>query len=309
MYADLALQQLQCNRQSDGSGGCNPYLWVVLLQIDTDTLGSGTPVAAVYPVDPSAARLVVKAGMKAGDTAITPDEVAYLGVHFRSDAPERDLILIAALLDQHDTSWSAMAAGYAAFLEAAPTEVGKHLLELQDPALKEQAINEITDKINQQVSNAIESKLSWWDKLQIAAHVQTPDRVIASVHQDWEGVAPASAGSFSLDFPSGSAPNLTDDFVLSCRLLVSDDPCEAQAAAVKEFQEAIANIEGRAKQLNSGHGGEPPAQVQAELDQLASEMLKERAKLEDAEIALEKCRKWNVTPVGTGGPVKADPKA
>jgi len=119
-------------------------------------------------------------------------------------------------------------------------------------------------------------------------------------------VSGRKAGSFSLDFPSGSAPNLTDDFVLSCRLLVSDDPCEAQAAAVKEFQEAIANIEGRAKQLNSGHGGEPPAQVQAELDQLASEMLMERAKLEDAEIALEKCRKWNVTPVGlTSGPPAA----
>jgi hypothetical protein len=76
MCADLALEQLQCNRQSDGSDGCHPYLWVVLLRIDDDTLALSPPVATVYPADPSAPRLVVKAGMKAGDAAVVPDQVA-----------------------------------------------------------------------------------------------------------------------------------------------------------------------------------------------------------------------------------------
>lgn len=311
MYADLELVQLQCNRQSDGSGGCNPYLWVVLLRIDDDTLGSSPPVAAVYPVDPSASRLVVQAGMKAGDTAVVPDKVAHLAAHLRTDSVQRNLILIVALLDQRDTSGYAMDAGYGAFVSEAPIALGSRLVELQtpDPVEKAKVIKQVTDQIDAKVNSAISSRLSWWDKLQIFSHLETPDRVIATAHQDWEAIAPASAGSFSLDFPNGTAPNLTDDFVLSCQLLVNVDPCEAEVAAVKEIQQAIANIEGRTKELNSGQVHEPPAQIEAELEQLAQEMLDERSKLAAAELALNRCREGIVTPVAPVGPVKNDPGA
>lgn len=311
MYADLELVQLQCNRQSDGSGGCNPYLWVVLLRIDDDTLGSSPPVAAVYPVDPGASRLIVQAGMKAGDTAVVPDMVAHLAAHFRTDSVQRNLILIIALLDQHDTSGTAMDAGYQAFVSEAPIAVGSRLAGLQtpDPTAKAAVIKAITDDIDAKVNNAISSQLSWWDKVQIALHLQTPDRVIATAHQDWEGIAPASAGSFSLHFSSGTAPNLTDDFVLSCQLLVNVDPCEAQVAAVEEIQQAIANIEGRTKELNSGQVHEPPAQIEAELEQLGKEMLDERSKFAVAELALKRCREGIVTPVTPVGPVTNDPGA
>jgi hypothetical protein len=303
MDADLELLQLQCNEQSDGSDGCNPYLWVVLLRIDDDTLGSNPPVAAVYPVDPGAARLVVKAAMKAGDTAVVPDQVAHLAAHIRTDSVERTLILIAALLDQHGTPGAAMAAGWTAFVNAAPTEVGAQLLPLQDPGQKAQAIQTIEAQIKSKVQSAIEGQLSWWDDVEIGLHLETPDRVIATAYQDWEGVASASADSFTLEFAAGS-----DDFALGGQLLVNVDPCEAQAAAVQEIQDAIATIEGRVKELNSGQVHEPPAKIEAELEQLGTDMLQERSKLAAAELALNTCRARTVPPAGPG-PVESELKA
>jgi len=302
MDAYLELQQLQCNQQNDGSDGCNPYLWVVLLRIDDDTLGSNPPVAAVSPADPSAPRLVVKGGMKAGDTAVVPDQVRYLGAHIRTDAAQRNLILITVLLDQRDTPWSAMAAGYSAFLNAAPAEVGSHLLQLQDPAQRDQAIKIITGNINNQVTGAIKAHLGLGDEIEIGLGIEKPDRVIANAFKDWEGVGLTSAGSFSLDFADAS-----DGFVLGCQLRVSVDPCELQVAAVEGLQRAIANIEGRAKELINGQVHETPAQVEAELEQLRLERLQEEAKLSAAEAALAKCRAE--VHVGPSGPVKTDPKA
>jgi hypothetical protein len=295
MIADLELSQLQCNKQSDGSGGCNPYLWVVLLRIDDDTLGGNPPAAAVFPQDPAAPRIVVEAGMKAGDTAVVPDQVDSLVTDIRTDSVQRNLILIAALLDQHDTSWAAMAAGYQAFVTTAPVAVGAQLLQLQDAALYEQAIQAITSQISNQVKSAIEAQLSWWDKVQIALHLETPDRIIGTAYQDWQSVAASSSGSYPLEITSTSGDIVTDDFVLGCQLAVTVDPCEDQVAAVQGIQQAIANIEGLTKQLTSGQVHEPPAQVETELNQLAAEMIKEREKLAAAEAALDDCRKGVVT--------------
>jgi hypothetical protein len=303
MFADIELQQLQCSNQSDGSDGSNPYLWVVFLRIDDDTLAGNPPVAAEYPQDPSAPRVVVKPGMKAGDTAPIPDVVAHLAAHIRNDSVQKNVILIAALLDQHDTSWDATAAGWSAFVNTAPTAVGAQLLALQDPdpAAKQQAINEIKAQITSAVTSAIEGQLSWWDKVQIRLGWETLDRVIATAYQDWESLT-ASTASFTMEFANGS-----DDFVLDGQLLVTVDPCETQAALVREIQQAIANIEGRTKELINGQSGEPPAEVEQELDQLAGEMLQEQSKLKAAELALNTCRAEHL-PVGPG-PVGSEPVA
>ena len=310
MYADFALQQLQCNQQGDFLLGCNPYLWVVLLRIDDDTLGSNPPVAAVSSLDPDAPRLVIKSGMRAGDTALVPDQVAYLAEHIRTDAAQRNLILITVLLDAHDTPWAAMAAGYSTFRNAAQAEVGSHLLELQspDPQVRQDAIDQITRNINNQVISAIEAHLSEVDKIEIGAGIEVPDRVIANAFKDWEGVGPTSAGGFTLDFVHKTGTGVvTDDFVLSCQLVVNVDPCEAEVGAVRAVQQAIANINGRAKELINGQAHETPVQVEKELEHLEQELLQQEAKLAAAEAALAMCRAK--VPAGPGGPVKTDPGA
>jgi hypothetical protein len=301
MIAALELSQLQCNKQSDGSGGCNPYLWVVLLRIDDDTLNANPPAAAVFPQDPAAPRIVIDAGMKADDAAVVPDQIDLLITDIRTDSVQRNLIMIAALLDQHDTSWSAMAAGYQAFWETAPVAVGAQLLQLKDPAQQAAAIQAIAAQISSKVNTAIEAQLSWWDKLQIYLHLETPDRMIATAYQDWQGVAASSTGSYPLEFTHTSGGAVTDDFVLGCQLVVTVDPCEEQVAEVQACQEAIANIEGRTKQLLGNDPGEPPPQVEKELNQLAAEMIKEKEKLAAADAALDECRKGVVPP----RPVKA----
>jgi hypothetical protein len=74
---------------------------------------------------------------------------------------------------------------------------------------------------------------------------------------------------------------------------------------VQQIQQAIANIEGRTKELTSGQVHEPPAQVEAELERLGQEMLQERVQLAAAEAALTKCRAGVVVPVGPAGPAEA----
>lgn len=303
MYADFALQQLQCNQQSNFIAGSNPYLWAVLLRIDDQG------IATEYPVDPSAARLVIKENMKAGDTAVVPDQVAYLATHFGTDAARRILILITVLLDARDTPWAAMVAGYSAFLNATPVAVVTHLGELQDPVLRQGAIDEITIAVNNQVLSAIAAQLTTWDEIQIELGQEVPDRVINNAWKAWEGVGPASAGSFSLNFVHKTRDGVvTDDFVLGCRLVVSmDPPCEAQETAVRAVQQAIANIRGRAKEVINGQAHESPGQAEAELEQLEQELLQQEAKLAAAERALMKCRLK--VPVGPDGPVRIGPAA
>ncbi len=107
---------------------------MVLLRIDDDTLNGNPPDAAVFPQDPSAPRLVIQAGMKAGNTAAIPNQINSLVTAIRSDAVQRNMIVIAVLLDQHNTSWAAISAGWEAFINTAPVAVGSHLAQLQDPA-------------------------------------------------------------------------------------------------------------------------------------------------------------------------------
>jgi hypothetical protein len=303
MLADLQLQQLQCSQQSDGSGGSNPYLWVVLLRIDDDTLNGNPPDAAVFPQDPSAPRAVIQAGMKAGDSAAIPDQINSLVTAIRSDAVQRNLIVIAVLLDQHDTSWAANSAGWEAFISTAPVAVGSHLVQLQDPAQQGLAIQAIGSQISAAVASAVESQLSDWDKVQIYLGLETLDRMIAFGYDVWENVGTATSGGFSLQIASGS-----DNFTLTGQLVVTDDPCQEQVSEVQAIQEAINNIEGRAKELNSGQVHEPPAQVEKELEQLATEMIQEQGKLKAAELALNACRQGVVTPIGNA-PVGSELKA
>jgi hypothetical protein len=303
MLADLQLQQLQCKQQSDGSNGCNPYLWVVLLRIDDDTLNASPPDAAIFPQDPSAQRLVIQTAMKAGDSAAVPGQINSLVTAISDTSVHRDLIVIAVLLDQHDTSWAAITAGWEQFISTTPAAVGSQLLQLQDPAQQAQAIQAVSNQITTAVTSAIEGQLSWWDKVQIGLGLEKLDRVIAFAYDDWEGVGTATSGPFSLQFTSS-----TDNFTLNGQLVVTDDPCQLQVAEVQAVQQAIYNIEGRAKELDSGDVNEPPAEVEAELEELAKEMIQERAKLTAAENALNACRAGVVSPIGNA-PVSSQPKA
>ena len=289
MLINIEFQQLRCISESDDDGA-QPYLWTELLQIDDDTIASGAPVfAADHPPSPVGARVVIKEQMKAGDSALIPDLLARLNARFRSDPPplvRRDLILVAVLLDQRDTPGSAIVAGYDAFLSELPSEVAKSLLALSETSGAEQdaVIKTIEDAVETQVDAAIADKIGALDKAGVWLGIESPDRTIGTGHMLFE--QENASRPFTLRFQSDAG----DDFELDAQLRVTIDPCEDELVLVESMQAAVANMEGRAKQLANAHGGEPTPQDEQEMEQLRQQLLAERAKLKSAQEALERCR-------------------
>ena len=130
VIVSIELQQLRCRAESD-SNGSQPYLWVERLQVDDDTLSSTALVASVaWPPPPAGAQVVIHEGMRAGQSAPIPDLLARLGAQFRPGQRTRDLIIVAALWDRRDTPFSAVLAGYEAFLPEVRDAVAANVLAL-----------------------------------------------------------------------------------------------------------------------------------------------------------------------------------
>jgi hypothetical protein len=229
--------------------------------------------------------------MQAGDTALIPDDLAHLAARFRSDPPplqRRDLILVAVLLDQHDTPGAAIDAGYEVFEDDLPDEVASQLLALSSPdsTVQDAAIQTIQTDLQNKVDAAIQAKLSVLDEV-----FDTQDRTIGFDHVVFEQVA--ASQSFTLHFQTKAG----DSFAIDARMLMTIDPCEDLIVEVESLQQGIQNAEGALKQLANAHGGEPTAQDEQEMEQTRQALFKLRARLKDAEDQLKQCRE-RIRPVG-----------
>ena len=291
MLTNIELQQLRCVTQKDGGAGANPYLWALLLQIDDDTIATGAPVfVADRTPYPGGTSVVIRAGMKDGESAPIPDLVSHLSARFHSEPPlsRRDLILVALLIDQHDLPGAAVAQGYLMFLEELPAQVTQHLLQLASPdaTVRADAVDAIKHDLTTKISSAMLDALSESDQIAYTLGLKTVDRELGSDFALFAQVDVRASKSFTLEFHSDTG----DDFALDAQLLVTDDPCEDALLLVESLQTAIANAEGAAKQLANAHGGEPTPRQQQEMEQLAKEIRADQAKLKAAEEVLRRCR-------------------
>ena len=107
--AIIVLERLRCNRESDRSGGSEPYIWPVLIWIDDDTLATQALVGVRSPVQ-IYARVVIRNGMRAGQVADIPGSVGTLSVRLDDNQSVRQLILAVALWENDATPESAMTA-------------------------------------------------------------------------------------------------------------------------------------------------------------------------------------------------------
>ena len=306
MLAYVELEQLRCDRQSDGDDGSNPYLWVELLQIDDDTLSSADPVSAISPASPNSEEIVVMPNMHGGDAFGTPDEISHFATRFRSGLSRRELIVVAALWDQRDTPLDAVAAGYDAFLGQVHDSVADHLLELasSDQATVDQAIAEVKSEVHDKVYDAIAEHLSTFDEVQIGLGLENPDRFIDSAFQSWSLAELTDTMGFTLPFKDGDAANPSDQYEVAGELLVQVDPCEDQLLAVDEEAQNIVQIEAAMKQLGQDHHGELTQADEEMLEQLEQELADAKAKLKGLEFALARCRE-GIVPVGPPvGPIE-----
>jgi hypothetical protein len=284
MITSITLDQLSCNTETEG-GGSRPYLWAVLLQVDDQTIASGALVARIgFAPSPTGAQIIIAEGMRAGGTAPVPAPQQRMAAQFDPGQQRRDLILITVLWDQHDLPFDAILAGYDAFLGTSRDAVAANLVALgsDSPEVQQAAIDAVTATVNQQVNDAIEGKLSLVDKLEIKAHLKTPDQVIDSAFAHFAVAEADSASTLSLSFGAGSG----HDYRIDGTFTVTADPCEADLIRIRAAQQAIANTEGALKQLN-GHEG-PAADKQREL--LEEELSTQQSRLAAAEADLSQCR-------------------
>jgi hypothetical protein len=286
MLAYVELGQLRCDRQQNGDGS-NPYLWVELLQIDDDTLASGDPILAIPPASPDAEELVVMENMRGGDAAAIPDDVAHYAMRFRDGQTQRHLIVVAALLDHHDTPLDAVSAGYQAFLSEVDDEVTKELLNLSstDPTTVQAAIDRIKTDVKNKVNDVVEANLSTWDKIQTGLGLETQDNSIDSDFLSTALAEETSTTQFTLTFKSGPDQDPTDLYEVTGELLVKVDPCEDQLLAVDSDANNVNTIKAALKQL--GEQAEPD---EDQMQKLEDELAAAKAKLKAAEQALAQCR-------------------
>src|SRR5262249_4595504 len=131
MAADaiVVLETLHCVQETDESGHSEPYIWPALLWVDDLTLQTPPGVGIAAPALGNA-RIVIKSGMKSGQTADIPLPVSALRV--RLDKPDMTpLFLVVALWENDDTPQAALQAGYSEFVVALPAEIGAQLLPLK----------------------------------------------------------------------------------------------------------------------------------------------------------------------------------
>ena len=129
----------------------------------------------------------------------------------------------------------------------AGTRVAANLAELgsSSPEIQQAAIDAVKTTVNQQVNDAIDEKLSLVFKLEIKAHLKTPDKVIDSAFAHFAVAEADSTSMLSLPFGAGSG----HDYRIDGTFTVIADPCESELIRIRAAQEAIANTEGALKKL------------------------------------------------------------
>ena len=297
--AVVELDQLRCNRESDGDGHSEPYIWPALLQVDDDTLAS--PVLVSIGSAPSAPfRVVVQDDMQAGQAAPIPGgpNMNRLVARFRDGLTRTNLILVVALSESDGTPEHAIDAGFSAFRGELRDAVADHLLELDaakdDPVQLKAITDTIKKRVGDKVDSAIEGDLSGTEKAEIFAGLLGEDDKIGS---DFILFEEMKNQAFTLHFTSDDGNN---DYELDGRLSAIVNPCQAELDRVNIANHTIENIKDALRQL---HNQPENPRTEAKIEQLEADLLAENAELKAAQQAFQACvdRFQTVGETATGG--------
>jgi hypothetical protein len=289
--AFIRLERLHCIRQSDASGGSEPYLWPTLLWIDDTTLTTPELVGVTTPTLGNA-RVVIKGDMRAGQTADIPTSVGILHVRFEDGLTIRRLILAVALWEEDETPTGAMRAGFQAFSRELRAAIAEHLFELSQatPQQEEAIIAAIRSHVTGRVRSAIRNGLTGWQKARVAIGTLNLDDIVGSGFIHFRDIVQRD---IALTFAAGSS----ERYELRGRLDVRPvraDRCQAQVDAVKAAQAVVDDIDKEIKQLQNDLLDASPSEkvfINSEIKRLREEELPAAmAALEEARRALAVCR-------------------
>jgi hypothetical protein len=285
--AVVELNQLRCNKESDGDSHSEPYIWPALLQVDDDTLSS-PGLVSIGNAPNAPFRVVVQDEMQAGQAAPIPagPNMNRLVARFRDGLTQTNLILVVALSESDGTPEHAIDAGFHAFREALRDAVAGHLHQLQAAKDHPDQLKPITDEIQEQVGSqvdaAIDGELSGFEKSEIFLGLLGADDKIGSDFKVFEDMTDQS---FTLHFVGEDGKN---DYELDGRLTAFVNPCQAELDRINIATRTIENIEGALKQERSKQEGK---QDETKIEAMEADLLAERAKLKAARTAFDACER------------------
>lgn len=293
--AIVFFNSLTCNVEDDASGGSEPYIWPVLLLIDNNTLDTPDLVGMARPAAANA-RVTIRSGMRAGETAEIPPAVRRLQMRLEDGLPLQRLVLVVALLEEDETPGKAVRAGFTAFGDALRAGVASRILQLAfaDDADRDFLIEQITEEVEAAVRDAISDALSAFEKARVILGTLNLDDSVGNATLFVDEVGQRA---FSLEFREEGGGAVRQDYRLDGTLQVRPVPvetCPDEVAAVKAAEARVAGVEAMIRstqqELQTAAPGMKPFLV-AEIRRLQREELPEaEAALAAARRALSACR-------------------
>lgn len=307
--AIIILQNLECISQQESvlDVGQDPYIWPVLMWLDSTSLDGTTPLLGE-------SRLILRAGMRPGDIAAIPYPLGTLGHRFEDDSSTNYLMLAVLVWAQQKqfarpsgTPDAAVWAGCKAFSSALPAAVSANFNGLADPTSRQQTIEIIKQSVGDNVRSAISDALSWELKLLIGTGAYQLDFVIGS---DFYVSSDLTAADFTLSMSDASGDSYAVHGGLRVHVPVVD-LCQAQVDQVTAKQKNVDGISGQISQLTGQMQTASPAEkpyIAAQIMLDNNDLVVAQQDLADARAALKTCRDhWakvvGAIPVSPGTPI------
>jgi hypothetical protein len=278
----ITLNTLQCIAESQ-SGGSNPYLWPAMVSIDKTTGnvgGAGIPAANAHNV--------LKQGMKAGDSTTIETTVGVISAVLDNTLANLAVILAVGMFSANQTPDDAVTAGYNAFQTALQAGVQSNLLALisTDPAVVEQAQQEISDKVTAAVTSAISNALSALQKVEIGLGTRTLDSTIGNGSTSFLNLA-------NTDFTlSIGKPNAANYYEISGSLTAAAVLCADQRTALAQATGRLSEATLTFEKFQAEYQRAPPsakAEIEPELIVAEKDVEAAQKAVDAANQALQAC--------------------
>ena len=307
--AIVTLETLRCLELTDLERRAEPYVWPALIWVDSATIVNPEQPILVGTISEGEARRVVKSNMGVGETAPIPPSVRTLRVRFDPTVDEKHLIVVVGLLENDETPFRAIRAGFRAFVSALRAEVTSHLAALDTASDEERdaIIDEIKEQVSAAVDSAVRANLTGSDKFEVFVGTLDPDDTLGAGFVALDNAEIVSGPmSVAIEQTGRLKPPLPpvptrSRFEIRGRLRIQPvviDPCQKQVQAVNDAQAVVTAITGQIEelqdQLTGGAddvGSAPPEGIVQLIRQLREDELRPaEAALEAARAALVRCR-------------------
>jgi hypothetical protein len=295
----LRLTELRCVKQSEGSTGSEPYLWVTYFAFGAQP----TPFQMIMHTPAyDAFRTEFPNNMKAGQVANVPAFISTASFDIDFDNPNRLIGCIAVLMEEDETPQSSIVLGRIAYSKEIEKQLNDLVLQrVHDNnfgPITPQEIEAIRRAVKSKVEDAIGSNQGIWD------FFTNQDDNVGFTYRTFTG--PEIQFQF-FDFPQIANGNRSDLFTLSGGLsigpMINDpaDRCAVPRAALKAKQDRISGLHTRVTLLQSQLHQAAPGQkaaIVAEIGATNVLITQAEAQLPALQASLDACTSRPHVPGG-----------